>query len=94
MTVCLLVHMTGLAFSSPIERIQGIIADVGEGFLLVRPDGEPVTRKFILRWKARFVPPKLPLKGDYVLVLYKNKEEGDVIYGLHYLKMSPGSVPE
>jgi len=84
--------VTGLfraAAADPIKRIQGTVSEVGEGFLLVTPDDQSKSHKFILRWKARFVPPKLPLKGDHVLVLYKEKPEGSVIYGLTYLDISP-----
>lgn len=90
--VLLFLQVGGSALCAPIEKIQGVIAEVGEGFLLVKPDGETGVRKFILRWKARFVPPKLPLKGDHVLVLYKSKEEGAVIYALNYLKTSSGPI--
>jgi hypothetical protein len=87
-------HAAGSVHATPIEKIQGVIIEVGEGFLLVTPKGETEARKFILRWKAQFVPPKLPLKGDRVLVLYKNKEDGALIYALHYLKTTPGSSGE
>lgn len=81
------------AHADPIQRMRGVIEEVEEGRLLVRPDDGTALRKFILRWKARFIPPKLPLKGDRVLILYKNKEEGAVIYGLKYLTVSPQPVP-
>jgi len=82
----LLVHSVHAA---PIQRFQGTILEVGEGFLIVAPGDKSPPKKFLLRWKAQFVPPKLPLKGDHVLVLYKDKEEGAVIYGLHYLNTTP-----
>jgi len=78
----------GVAFISkaaPIQRVQGVITEVGEGYLLLKPDGQASRLKFILRWKARFVPPKVPLAGDRVLILYKDKEEGAVIYEVNYL---------
>ena len=75
-----------LVWASPIQEIRGTITEVGEGFLLVAPDGQTGTRKFILRWKARFQPPKLPMPGDRTLILYKDKPEGSVIYGVEYLK--------
>ncbi|MBI4964347.1 MAG: hypothetical protein HY913_13805 [Desulfomonile tiedjei] len=81
-----------LAFNSsaaPIQRIQGTILEVGEGFLILSPDDKSPSRKFLLRWKAHFVPPKVPLKGDHVLILYKDKEEGAVIYEVNYLKVAP-----
>ena len=71
--------------AAPIQRIQGVIAEVGEGYLWLRPENRSNPRKFVLRWKARFTPPKLPLKGDRVLILYKDKEQGAVIYGVNYL---------
>jgi len=78
-------------YAAPIQRIQGTILEVGEGFLIVTPDDRSAAKKFLLRWKAHFVPPKLPLKGDRVLILYKDKEEGAVIYELNYLKAKPES---
>ncbi len=77
------------AAASPIQKVTGIITEVGEGFVLVKPDDESPVRRFLLRWKARFEPPKLPLKGDRVLVFYKDKPEGAVIYGVQYLNKSP-----
>ncbi|MDQ7783808.1 MAG: hypothetical protein RDU20_13075 [Desulfomonilaceae bacterium] len=73
------------SYAAPIQRMQGVISEVGEGYLLVDPDDRSGTRKFILRWKARFTPPKLPIKGDRVLILYKDKDQGSVIYGVNYL---------
>ncbi len=75
----------GLSAADPIQRIQGVIKEVGEGFLLLVPDGQSATQRFLLRWKARFVPPKLPLDGDRVLIFYKDKPEGSIIYGINYL---------
>lgn len=75
--------------AAPIQEIKGVIVEVEEGYLWLRPDGQSASRKFILQWKARFNPPKLPLKGDHVQILYKDKEEGSVIYGLNYLKSAP-----
>lgn len=75
--------------AAPIQRIQGTILELGEGFLILGPDDKSPARKFLLRWKAHFVPPKLPLKGDQVLILYKDREEGAVIYELNYLKAAP-----
>jgi len=77
--------------AAPIQKIVGVILEVGEGYLLVRSEAEKEPRKFILRWRAKFVPPKLPLKGDRVEILYKDKEEGAVIYELNYLKPAPES---
>jgi hypothetical protein len=81
--------LVGLSRAAPIQEIQGVIVELEEGFLWLRPDDNSAPRKFILRWKARFNPPKLPLKGDHVQILYKDKEEGAVIYGLNYLKSIP-----
>lgn len=81
----ILVCPTQAAFAAPIQKIQGTIVELEEGYLWLKPDGEPAPRKFVLRWKARFDPPKLPLKGDRVLILYKDKDEGSVIYGVDYL---------
>ncbi len=82
-----------LGHADPVKPIQGNITEVEEGFLWLKPDGESSTRKFVLRWKARFVPPKLPLKGDRVLLLYKDKDEGAVIYGVNYLTEPGPPVP-
>jgi hypothetical protein len=84
-SLAVVVGLVGVAYASPILRVQGVISEVGEGFILLVPDGAASPRKFILRWKARFVPPKLPLEGDRVLILYKDKDEGAVIYGVEYL---------
>jgi hypothetical protein len=79
------------AFATHIKQIRGVVAEVEEGFLWLKPDDESAPRKFVLRWKAKFNPPKLPLKGDRVLILYKDKEEGSIIYGVDYLKTAPES---
>ncbi|MCA1960210.1 MAG: hypothetical protein LDL33_05400 [Desulfomonile sp.] len=71
--------------AAPIQRVLGVITEVGEGYILLRPDGQASRMKLILRWKARFVPPKVPFAGDRVLILYKNKDEGAVIYEVNYL---------
>ena len=84
-----LVCLTHLALAAPIQQIQGVIVELEEGYLWLKPDGEAAPRKFLLRWKARFNPPKLPLKGDRMLILYKDKEEGSVIYGVDYLTTAP-----
>lgn len=89
--VVILLTLDGAVFAAPIQRIEGIITEVGEGFLWLKPDGDSVPQKFILRWKARFVPLKLPLKGDRVLILYKDKDGRAVIYGVNYLPPSSGS---
>jgi hypothetical protein len=88
----LLVSLPYAALPAPIQQVKGIVVEVEEGFLWLKPDGESVPRKFILRWKARFTPPKFPLKGDRVLILYKDKEEGSVIYGVDYLTSAPEPV--
>jgi hypothetical protein len=84
----LLLSFAAPARSMPIQELRGTISEVGEGFVVVKPDGETSTRKFVFRWKVRFAPPRLPLKGDHVVVLYKEKEDGPVIYGINYLKPS------
>ncbi len=84
-----LVCLAQAAFAAPIQQIRGAIVELEEGFLWLKPDDEPAPRKFLLRWKARFNPPKLPLKGDRVRILYKDKEEGSVIYGVDYLSTAP-----
>lgn len=91
--VLLVGTVIGVSAADPIKRIQGTVTEVGEGFLLLIPDEQSTARKFILRWKARFVPPKLPLKGDYVLILFKDKPEGQVIYELDHLRPSPQAPP-
>ncbi len=77
--------LAGQSYAAPIQKIQGVITEVGEGYLVLAPDDHSARRRFILRWKARFVPPKLPIKGDRVLILYKDKDQGSVIYGVNYL---------
>jgi hypothetical protein len=84
-----LVCLTHFTLAAPIQQIQGVIVELEEGYLWLKPDGEAAPRKFLLRWKARFNPPKLPLKGDRVRILYKDKEEGSVIYGVDYLSTAP-----
>ena len=56
---------------------------------MLKPDGQAAPLRFILRWKARFVPPKVPFPGDRVLILYKDREEGAVIYEVNYLPPTP-----
>jgi hypothetical protein len=85
----LVLTLTCLSAAAAIQEIQGIIVELEEGFLWLRPDDGSAPRKFILRWKARFNPPKLPLRGDHVQILYKDKEDGAIIYGLNYLKTAP-----
>ncbi|MEW6138216.1 MAG: hypothetical protein AB1733_08290 [Thermodesulfobacteriota bacterium] len=77
--------------AAPIQKIQGVIVDVGEGYLWLKPDDGSESRKFILRWKAQFIPPKLPLEGDRVLLLYKDKAEGAIVYGVKYLGSAHGT---
>jgi hypothetical protein len=84
-----LVCLAYAAFAAPIQQVRGVIVELEEGFLWLKPDDESTPRKFLLRWKARFNPPKLPLKGDRVLILYKDREEGSVIYGVDYLSTAP-----
>jgi len=91
---CLLLLVVSLGSPSgpaaaSIETIQGVIVEVGEGFLWLKPQDGSQARKFILRWKARFDPPKLPMKGDHAVILFKSKQEGAVIYGVRYLEMLP-----
>lgn len=92
LSALLVLCSTFLAYADPIQRMQGVIEGVEEGYLWVRPEDRTALRKFILRWKAQFIPPKLPLKGDRVLILYKNKENGAVIYGLKYLGVPPHGI--
>lgn len=89
--LAILLTLDCAALATPIQRIQGVITEVGEGFLWLKPDGDAAPQKFILRWKARFVPLKLPLKGDRVLILYKDRDGTAVIYGVNYLPPPPGS---
>jgi hypothetical protein len=88
--LCISFFLTGLlimeASASPIQRVEGVITKVGEGFLLLKPKGQSSERKFILRWTARFTPPKIPFKGDRVLILYKDKEDGAIVYGVNYVR--------
>ncbi len=84
-TAAVFLLCVGVAAASPIQKVAGIITEVGEGFVLVKPDDESPVRRFLLRWRARFDPPKVPLKGDRVLVFYKDKPEGAVIYRVQYL---------
>ena len=93
--ILLLFAKVGLSAADPIHRIKGTVKEVGEGFLLLTPDDHSAVRKFVLRWKARFVPPKLPLSGDHVLIFYKYKPEGLVIYGVNYLEdVGPPGPPD
>jgi len=85
LVIAALLAVAPFALASPIQKMQGTITEVGEGFLLLKPEDGPGSRKFLLRWKAKFDPPKLPLKGDRVLIFYKDKEEGSIIYELNYL---------
>ncbi len=87
--IVILLTVVSLSAADPIQKIKGVITDVGEGYLWLKPAGTTGPLKFILQWKAEFVPPKLPLKGDRVLILYKDKDAGAVIYGVRYLV--PGS---
>lgn len=77
--------------ADPIQRIKGLITDVGEGYLWLKPEDGSAARRLVLRWKARFIPRKLPLEGDRVLIMYKDKEEGAVIYGVEYLSPDQGA---
>jgi hypothetical protein len=87
--------LASAAHGAPIRRVQGTIHEVGEGFIILSPDNGSKPLKLLLRWKAQFIPPKLPLPGDHVLVLYKKREEGLVVYGVNYLKLVPkGSEAE
>lgn len=79
--------------AAPIQRIKGVITEIGEGYLRLKPEDGSAARKLILRWKASFIPPKLPLEGDRVLIMYKDKEEGAVIYGVEYLSPGQGAGP-
>ena len=97
LSTALMIGLICVASAAPIQEIEGIITDVGEGVLWLRPEGAPSPRKFLLRWKASFVPPKLPQKGDRVIILFKDKDEGAVIYGVKYLSLdapSPSPPPD
>ena len=89
LSVVLALVLLDQSCAAPIQRIQGVITEVGEGYLWLKPDDSDRLRKFTLRWKARFIPPKLPLIGDHILILYKDKEQGSVIYGVKYLGITP-----
>jgi hypothetical protein len=78
--------MASVSIGAPIQRTQGVIVDLQSDHLWLKPDGQIEPHKFILKWKVRFNPPRLPLKGDRVQILYKEKDEGSVIYGLNYLQ--------
>lgn len=80
--------LSGLAWADPIRKITGAIVEIEEGYVWVVPDGQTDPLKFVLKWKVRFRPPRLPIKGDRAVLLYKNKDEGRVIYGVNYLRMS------
>ncbi len=93
--ILLLFAVAGRSAADPIQRILGTVTEVGEGFLLLAPDDQSAVRKFVLRWKARFVPAKLPLPGDHVLIFYKDKPEGSIIYGVNYLgAVGPPESPD
>jgi hypothetical protein len=91
--IAFIVLIAAIAGGTSIQRVEGTVSEVEEGYLLVKPDGQEKTIRLVLRWKARFVPPKLPLKGDRVLVLYKDKPEGAVIYEVQYQKNGAGGTP-
>ncbi|MBI5252050.1 MAG: hypothetical protein HY912_21355 [Desulfomonile tiedjei] len=84
--ILLLVLTASISAGAPIQRIQGVIVDLEHDLLWLRADHQPEPLKFILKWKVRFSQPRLPLKGDRVQILYKNKDEGSVIYGLNYIQ--------
>ncbi|MCX5862808.1 MAG: hypothetical protein WCG29_13170 [Desulfomonile sp.] len=79
----------GTSSAEPVQNIRGVITEVGDGFIWLVAEKRSEPQRFILPWKARFIPPKLPIKGDHVSILYKIKEDGPVIYGLEYLKIPP-----
>lgn len=89
LSLALIVGFACMSSAAPIQEIEGIITEVGEGVLWLKPETGTPARKFLLRWKASFVPPKLPQKGDRVIILFKDKEEGAVIYGVKYLSLEP-----
>ncbi|MBM4328465.1 MAG: hypothetical protein FJ118_15040 [Deltaproteobacteria bacterium] len=91
--IALMLLLAAVAGAASIQQVEGTVSEVEEGYLLVKPDGQARTLRLILRWKARFVPPKLPIKGDRVLVLYKDKPEGAVIYEIRYQKNGAGPTP-
>ncbi len=86
LTVLVFLLMASVSAGAPIQRIQGMIVDLQSDHLWLKADGQAKPHKFILNWKVRFNPPRLPLKGDRVQILYKEKDEGSVIYGLNYLQ--------
>ena len=92
-SIALMLLFAAVAGAASIQQVEGTVTEVEEGYLLVKPDGQEKTIRLVLRWKARFVPPKLPLKGDRVLVLYKDKPEGAVIYEVRYQKNGTGRTP-
>jgi hypothetical protein len=83
--------IASISAADPIQRIEGVIVDMNHDLLWLKPDNQQETLKFWLRWNVRFNPLRLPLKGDRVQILYKNKEEGLVIYGLNYIQNSSDS---
>jgi len=95
LTFCFLIALIcsslSISYSEPVRRITGVITEVGDGFIRLIAKNELEPQKYLLPWKTRFIPPKLPLKGDHVTILYKMKEEGLVIYALEYSRTSPES---
>lgn len=89
MLIMILLCQTALA--APIRKITGTIVGIEEGYLWVKPDEQNKALKFLLKWNTSFTPPRLPIKGDHVLVLYKHKDGNRVIYGVNYLKMTTES---
>lgn len=75
-----------ISSGAPIQKIQGVVVDLEQDHLWLKPDNQSEPIKFILRWKVRFDPPRLPLKGDRVRILYKHKDEGPLIYGIDYIQ--------
>ena len=97
LSIFLFVLLTAsLSVGAPVQKIQGVIVGLEEDHLWLKPDGSSEPLKFILKWMVRFNPPRLPLKGDRVQILYKDKDEGAVIYGMNYLEPSSDSetIPE
>ena len=89
--VLIMLLIASMSAAAPIQQIQGVIVDLEHDHLWLRPDHQSEAVKFLLKWNVQFNPPRLPLKGDRVQILYKDKEEGSVIYGLNYIKDSSNS---
>lgn len=82
--VILICSSPTISYPEPVRRVNGVVTEVGDGFIWFIAENQSEPKKYLLPWKTRFIPPKLPLKGDHATILYKVRKEGLVVYGLEY----------